>query len=206
MDMAKKVKAIKTNSKKYVIAFVVSLIVLSPLALLWFKHFLTQKDVWCTTTHSSALMTVANPKTSVDYYNLGNYNFSTGDCGAAITAFTKSIELDSKFAESYNNRAYTYMRMGDYVDAIPDLNVALAIRPNYINALMNRGDVNNFYLMNYSRALNDYSKVVEFGGATNTSVCGHMMLARDQGWHVWTLLEHLVGIVTHINNIRLAGC
>jgi hypothetical protein len=34
---------------------------------------------------------------------------------------------------------------GKYADALPALDRAIALRPTYVNALMNRGDIYNFY-------------------------------------------------------------
>jgi tetratricopeptide (TPR) repeat protein len=53
--------------------------------------------------------------------------------------------MANQTAEAYNNRAYTYMTIRDYADALPDLDQATALRPTYVNALMNRGDIYNFY-------------------------------------------------------------
>lgn len=206
--MARK-KQGNSNSKYLTIIIIVAIILVAPIFLFWLKHALTQKDKWCTTEHVTSMAIVSNPKTATDYYNRGNYNFDTGNCEAAIIDFNKSLELNPKFAEGFNNRAYTYMRMGEYQNALSDLNMAIELRPNYINALMNRGDIYNFYMMNYPKALNDYKKVVELGGTYNTSVCGHMMIARDQGWHVNTvfqIIDHIWGAIVHLDNIRLAGC
>ncbi len=206
--MSKKVKTKKRNkANKFIVpAVVLSLIVFGPLFLLWFKHFVSPDDKWCTTSHITSLAKVNEPKTSQDYFNLGNYDFESGDCGAAITAYTKSIQLDPKSAESYNNRGYTYMRMADYGDALPDLKLALIIRPNYVNALMNRGDIYNYYLSNRAKALSDYQKVIDLGGVNGTSVCGHMLMARDNGSILQTIVDHITAVITHLGNIRQAGC
>ena len=126
----------------------------------------------------------------MDYFLQGNYDYDTGNCVKAIADYTTSISLNPRDAEVYNNRAYTYMRMRDFKDALPDLEKALAINPNYIQALMNRGDIHNYYYeINRSSAIADYEKVISLGGTRGTSVCGHLLLARTNGWTLSTIFE-----------------
>jgi len=44
---------------------------------------------------------------------LGNKNFNS-----SLKAFTKAIEIDSNFALAYNNRAYTRLKMIDFINSI----------------------------------------------------------------------------------------
>jgi len=75
------------------------------------------------------------------------------------------------------------MRLRNYGAALPDLNKAIELRPNYINALMNRGDLYNYYgpVIDRQRAIEDYNKVMSLGGGRGTSVCGHRALAEGNG-------------------------
>ena len=84
------------------------------------------------------------------------------------------------------------MRMRAYALALPDLDKALELRPNYIHALMNRGDIHNFYYdVNKENAIADYDKAIALGAAQqNTSVCGHRYIAKN-GWRIWIFLEML---------------
>jgi tetratricopeptide (TPR) repeat protein len=80
--------------------------------------------------------------------------------------------------------------MRDYKDALPDLDKALALNPNYIQALMNRGDIHNYYYaIDKQRAIADYKKVIALGGGQETSVCGHLFLAIHNGWNIGTFLD-----------------
>lgn len=82
------------------------------------------------------------------------------------------------------------MRLRDFKDALTDLNKALALNPNYVHALMNRGDIHNYYYqINRASAIADYEKVISLGGTRGTSVCGHLLLARSNGWTVSTIFE-----------------
>lgn len=205
-NLVLKIKKIKKINKIKLILIIIILLVLLPVFLMWFKHFLTQQDVWCSSIHNTNLLPLSSPKTAGDYFNEGSYNFSTGNCGGAIIDYNVSIELDPTKAETYNDRAYTYMRMGDYKNALPDLDKAISLRPNYVNALMNRGDIYNYYLNDKTKAVNDYERVVAINGGEGTSACGHLLLARDNGWSIKTVFDVIFRLATHLNNIHQAGC
>lgn len=136
-------------------------------------------DTWCTTIRNSTSYPPAILKTSTDYFEKGNYDYDTGRCKEAVVDYTKSITLNSKYPQAYNNRAYTYMRMGDYKNALIDLNKALTLNPNYINALMNRGDIYNYYFeVDKTKAIADYEKIISIAGTGGTGVCGHLAMAK----------------------------
>jgi tetratricopeptide (TPR) repeat protein len=145
-------------------------------------------DTWCDHFQNTTSYPPTELKTATDYFLQGNYDYDTGNCKGAVTDYAKSIELNSKYPQAYNNRAFTYMRMGDYKDALTDLDKALALNPNYINALMNRGDIHNYYYeIDRKAAVADYEKVIALGGTRGTSVCGHLFLAEHNGWNLGTV-------------------
>jgi tetratricopeptide (TPR) repeat protein len=134
--------------------------------------------------------------TAADYMAQGDYDFDLGNYTRAITDYTRAIALNPSFAEAYNNRAYTYMKLEQYALALPDLDQAIRLRPNYVNALMNRGDIYNYYYdIDYTRAISDYDRVLSLdpSAAHSTSVCGHRMLAAHHGWHLSVFQELLSG-------------
>jgi tetratricopeptide (TPR) repeat protein len=133
--------------------------------------------------------------TAADYLAQGDYDFDRGAYARALADYTRAIELDPASAEAYNDRAYTYMKMENYALALPDLDQALRLRPNYVNALMNRGDIHNYYYdINYGRAIADYDRVlaIDSQAANTTSVCGHRMLAIHHGWDLSVFGEVLI--------------
>ena len=128
-----------------------------------------------------------------DYIPQGDYAYDHGTCAQAIAAYTQVIARNPQDARAYNNRAYTYMVLHQFDRALPDLDKAIAIRPDYVNALMNRGDIYNYYYaINYDRAIADYDRVMALG-PDYTSVDGHMLYActlREDGelsW-IWTVI------------------
>jgi tetratricopeptide (TPR) repeat protein len=148
----------------------------------------TLADLQCSASHSTTNIPPAGLKTAADYFEQGNYDYDTGNCVKAIADYTNSINLDSKNPQVYNNRAYTYMRLRDYKSALPDLDRAITLNPNYINALINRGDIHNYYYeIDRKAAIADYQKVIALGGTRGTSVCGHLFLAKHNGWNLGTV-------------------
>jgi len=91
------------------------------------------------------------------------------------------------------------MAKQDYASALPDLDRAIALRPDYVNALMNRGDIYNYYYnIDYDKAIADYDRVMVLPHA-HTSLCGHRLLAQHHGWDLGVL-------VTIVTQRAEAGC
>jgi tetratricopeptide (TPR) repeat protein len=174
----------KNKRRAVVLTTTVAVLLLGFLAFAMYRDT-TSKDIQCSTTHTTTNTPPASLKTAMDYFLQGDYDYDTGNCTKAIADYTKSIELNSKYPQAYNNRAYTYMRLRDYKSALPDLDKALALNPNYIQALMNRGDIHNYYYaIDRKSAIADYEKVIALGGTKGTSVCGHLFLAEHNGWNL----------------------
>lgn len=132
--------------------------------------------------------------TAGDFLARGDYDFDLGNYDAAIDSYSRALELKPDFAEAYNDRAYTYMTVKNYSLALSDLNQALRLRPDYVNALMNRGDIYNYYYqIDRARAIADYDRVLALhpDAADHTSVCGHRLLALENGWNLGIYVEIL---------------
>jgi tetratricopeptide (TPR) repeat protein len=154
----------------------------------------SQPDTQCATRRPVASAPPAEPLTAADYLALGDAAYDRGACDEAIAAYSRAIELDPHFAEAYNNRAYTAMRRQDYAAALADLDAAIALRPDYGYALMNRGDIYNYYYrVDRRRAIADYDRVLALGpGADGSgSLCGHRLLAYYDGWSPAVVLNLL---------------
>jgi tetratricopeptide (TPR) repeat protein len=130
-------------------------------------------------------------KTAEDFLKRGDAAFDRGSCKEAIAVYTQALALNPDYAQAYNNRAYTYMRMRDYAPALQDLDQALRIRPDYLHALMNRGDIHNYYFeQDGKKAIDDYDHILRLGGqAHEASVCGHRAVAIQslpghRGWNL----------------------
>jgi tetratricopeptide (TPR) repeat protein len=92
------------------------------------------------------------------------------------------------------------MAQHNYAAALADLDHALELRPNYVNALMNRSDIRNFYYaIDYQQAVADYDRVLQLD-PSHTSVSGHRLLALHHGWDI--------GVFTtvYLQGATQAGC
>ena len=163
-------------------------------SLFIFKAYKTkiEPDTYCTRSHPTTTQMPKKVETPEEYFSMGDYEFEKGNCKEAIVNYTKSLFLNKDSAEVYNNRGYVYMRLKNYPKALTDLNKAIELRPSYAHALMNRGDIYNYYYgVNRQKALEDYNKIISLGGAKEGSLCGHRLLAKYNGWKLqtfWTLL------------------
>lgn len=160
------------------------------IAVLIYEISLSTIDTQCTQPHFVSYSPPATLQTASDWFMQGNYDYDKGNCGQAINDYTKAISLNSKYPEAYNNRAYTYMRMQHYQEALIDLDTAISLKPQYVQALMNRGDIHNYYYaIDRQSAAADYETVVSLGATQGTNVCGHLFLARHNGWNLGTILD-----------------
>jgi len=147
-------------------------------------------DTRCTTEHTPNSAPPPSPVAASDFLALGDYDYDRGACAQAIADHTQAIDLDPALAAAYNNRAYTAMRQQDYASALPDLDRAIELRPDYTHALMNRGDIFNYYYnIDRQRAIADYDRVIALGETAHSSVCGHRLLAYNNGWSPAVLLN-----------------
>jgi len=149
----------------------------------WTKIIINPPDAYCWHVHPTSSTPPAKLITAQDYFNLGDYDFDSGDCVQAVVAYTQAIHLNSTNVHVYNNRAYTNMRLHNYQFAINDLNKAIELNPNYATAYMNRGDIYNYYYaIDRQKAIADYDKVIALGKEKDRSrsVCGHKAMAETQ--------------------------
>lgn len=166
------------NNKWIVITFLVVCAIL----FFSYKFYLSinAPDTYCFIPHHATSSPASQLQTADDYFTQGNYDYDTGNCQQAIADYTQAIQLDRYKAEAYNNRAYTNMRMHNYTDALSDLDMAIELRPDYVNALMNRGDIYNYYYsIDHQKAISDYNKVIALGATKGNSVCGHKAMAES---------------------------
>lgn len=132
-------------------------------------------DGWCGRPHSTNSYPPEKKVTSLDYFELGNYEYDRGNCVEAIDAYNMTIKLNPNYPQGYNNRGYTYMRMREFEKALVDLNMAIKLRPDYVNALRNRADVYS-NLEDYEKARVDYEQAIDLGGSRD--LCGDLFTAK----------------------------
>ena len=87
----------------------------------------------------AATCSVVEGQTSKDNFIQGLLRTNRGQDAEAMTFFNKALELKPDYFEAYVMRGSTYMRLGDYMNAIIDFDKALEIDPSLIKAYNYRG-------------------------------------------------------------------
>jgi len=74
-----------------------------------------------------------------EYYNQGIAKKNIEDFEGAKISFTKAIEIDSSFAEAFNQRGLVELSLGDYVSAYADFCKTKKLEPSFAEAYYNLG-------------------------------------------------------------------
>ncbi len=82
-----------------------------------------------------------------------------GAYDAAVSDFTKAIELDPGFAPAYNNRGNAYHAQGNYHLAIRDYDSSIALDPKDAYNLCNRANAHIFNT-DFGKAIEDYKTAI----------------------------------------------
>lgn len=90
-----------------------------------------------------------NPKNPKIFYTEGKAYVTTQQFDIALTNFSKSISLDSTFAEAYNDRAFVNYKLQQFDSSMNDCNKAIALNPVFLNAYYNKG------MIFYEKGLSD---------------------------------------------------
>ena len=78
----------------------------------------------------------------------------------AIECYTRSIDLNPRVGENYNNRGVAHFKVGDRARAIEDYSKAIEVNPTSAHPYANRGEV---YLTQkyFELAIHDFDKAIE---------------------------------------------
>ena len=85
----------------------------------------------------------------------GSFYMSQNKLETAYETFTKTIDLDSNWAEAWNKRATVLYLMGKYEQSQADIDKVLKIEKRHFGALSGQGLVQSA-LNNYQKAINSY--------------------------------------------------
>ena len=94
---------------------------------------------------------------AIQYFNEA---LKSTDLTKQIELYDQAIELSSKFAEAYNNRAITKSKLGQKDQAIEDFNKAIELNPEDAEAYYNRANTKSD-LGQKDQAIEDYNKAIE---------------------------------------------
>lgn len=109
---------------------------------------------------AALLELIEKEPTAENYFKLGNNERINENYDKAIECYEKAIELNPEYAMAYNNRGYSYNKLGEEEKAIEDYSKAIEINPEYALAYSNRG-------ISYSnkgeeeKAMEDYNNAIE---------------------------------------------
>ena len=96
-----------------------------------------------TQTDSPAKWATPAPLSSVvqEHDRIGRQRMGAGRYKEAIAEFTEAIRLDRRYAPAYNARGFAWYKLAQFSRSLDDLDKALELSPNYINAYRNRAVV-----------------------------------------------------------------
>ena len=94
-----------------------------------------------------------------EWFEKGYSRDVSGDCGEAVTAYGKAIQLNTSYAPAYNNRGKCYARLGDYRQAVADFDQAIVLNPGLAITHYNRGNAHN-RLGVYRQAVADFNRAI----------------------------------------------
>jgi tetratricopeptide (TPR) repeat protein len=129
-----------------------------------------------------------DPTDPQNFNNRGNAYFAKGDLDQAIDDYNQAIVdydhaimLDQKYAIAYNNRCWTHVVLGQYLQqALLDCDEALRIQPKNARALDNRG----FAYLKLGRAddaIENFNAALEINPKLATSLYGRGLARLQNG-------------------------
>lgn len=111
----------------------------------------------------AALVFVSCVDEAEQHYNAGVELYNQGQLNEAIAEYTKVIELEPEWvAEVYYSRALTHYHLGEYQQAIEDLDETIGINPQDADAYTIRGLAYTALNMD-AAAQQDIDRAVELG-------------------------------------------
>jgi tetratricopeptide (TPR) repeat protein len=97
---------------------------------------------------------------ATDWFEKGVVLGSAKQHNDAIAAFDKTLELNPRFAEAYNNRGSAYSALGNYKQAIRDFDKSIELNPQDASVYYNRGTAYSL-LGDHQQAIQDHNKTIE---------------------------------------------
>lgn len=81
----------------------------------------------------------AQKPSAKDFFNRAESQMKNQNWDSAIINYSKAIELDDKFADSYFGRGLTYLLLKDFEKSIADFDKTIEINPKFSEAYLSRG-------------------------------------------------------------------
>ena len=90
---------------------------------------------------------------------LGTAYLQINNLENSLLHLNNTIKLDKYFFRAYNNRAIVHNKMGENLKAIEDCEIALKIKPNFNDSLINKG-IALKNLKRFDEAINCFKKSI----------------------------------------------
>lgn len=138
-----------------------------------------------------------DPKDPLHYYYRGVIrSVYFNEYESAIQDFSKTIELNSKYSEAYDDRGVCYRELKQYDKAIEDLDKAILFNPKDSRAYYNLG-LTYHYKGDYDKAIENYSEVVRIAPRTpdayfNRAKCYYILKKQARALEDYTRVIRLV--------------
>jgi Flp pilus assembly protein TadD len=131
----------------------------------------------------------AAPTNHALWNDLGNLYFTAGAMGEAEEAYRNALQFNNRCAEAYSNLAVICLKRCEHAEARALLERALAIRPQYSEALYNLGNA-LAGLGKFQKALRRYEQARDLnpqhpGTHFNLGITRLVMGDLDGGWPEW---------------------
>ena len=99
-------------------------------------------------------------RTAKEWFDKGMIYTKQKEFGNAIEAYTKAIELNSKYKEAYLKRGQSHQELEQFDVALNDFDKAIKLDPTYVEAYISRGATYT-QKRKFDLALNDFNKAIE---------------------------------------------
>ena len=103
-------------------------------------------------------------------FKQGNCLLTLRQIDQAIVAYSRAIELNSRYTDAYTNRGIAYERTGSYEKAIEDYDNVIALVPKSSTAYNNRGII-HAKKRAYDLAIADFDKAIELHSVYVEAYC-----------------------------------
>ncbi|MDD3875761.1 MAG: tetratricopeptide repeat protein [Bacteroidales bacterium] len=94
------------------------------------------------------------------YYRMGLFKYNIRDFDAALSNFSKAVEISPNYEKAYEKLGLLKYRLEDYNGAINDFTIAVGYFPDDANSFYFRG-MAKIQIKNYTGAIEDFNKVLE---------------------------------------------
>jgi tetratricopeptide (TPR) repeat protein len=142
-------------------------------------HLMKDGD-WHAAADSLAAITVAEPRLSGPWTNLGIARNKTGDPAGAEAAFKKAIDANPSQVVAYNELGILYRRSGRLDEAVSIYNAGLKINPDNEDIHWNLGILYDRYLESPVQALMHYERYQQLTQSEDSQLLSWISELREQ--------------------------